>query len=154
MTSEEFENLQRKADRKRRKQLPKEKPLDTVKLPKQPNQNEMLFRTEYLSSLLRNGNLVIAEFEGIVFKLYTVQYKPDWKCRRPNGIMVCYEVKPFYKNTGKPHWHPGSRERLKIAASMYPDVEFYGAWREPVEWRTERIASVEMVEWIKHMRQK
>ena len=120
-------------DAERIKKLPKS--------PRQPNGNEQRFRDEWIADQLRRGAFITAEFEARRFKLFTLHYTPDWFCCRPNGVLVCYECKPFYKNTGRVHWHPGSRERLKMAASLYPDIEFYGCWRTTAGWEFERISN-------------
>lgn len=106
---------------------------------KAPNDNEQRFHDEYLVPAMKRGMFDRVQFTPRQFKLYSIRYTPDWVCTRPDGTMVCYECKPFYKNKNKVHWHPGSRERLKIAAALYPDVEFYATWRQDGEWRFERI---------------
>lgn len=100
-----------------------------------PNKNELAAYNEYISTL----DLIDVQFEGRFYKLHTIRYTPDWTGRRPSGTRVAFEVKPFYKNKGRVHWHPGSRERLKMAAAMYPDDEFYALWKDESGWQVERI---------------
>ena len=106
---------------------------------KQPNKNEQRFYDEYLNPLMRRGVLNRVIYEARSFKLYSIKYTPDWVCTRPDGGIVCYECKPFYKNQNKVHWHPGSKERLKMAASLYPNIEWYATWKQDGIWQEERI---------------
>jgi len=115
------------------------KPMAKSICTKKPNRNEQNFFDEILFAMKSTGQYATVMYEGRSFPIFTIRYTPDWVCTRPDGTVVCYEVKPYYRNLKRVHWHPGSRERLKVAAGMYPAVEFIAAWKSPAGWMFENI---------------
>ena len=142
MTRDEAERLVRNLEDHGKPQISARAVLKGKSAPiaiKKPNQNEQNFFNEILFAMKSTGQYATVMYESRSFKLFTIRYTPDWVCTRPDGTVVCYEVKPYYANLKRVHWHPGSRERLKVAAGMYPAVEFIAAWKSPAGWMFENI---------------
>ena len=96
------------------------------------NKTESRFYT-YLRS---HSDIVHIGFNSWRCKLATTQakdawYKPDFFVIRDSGRVEIYEVKGF--------WRSRDRVRIKVAASLYPYFNWYGAMLEKGEWKFERF---------------
>ena len=92
--------------------------------------------SRFYAYLRSHSDIVHIDFNAWRCKLATTQakdawYKPDFFVIRDTGKVEIYEVKGF--------WRSRDRVRIKVAASLYPYFNWYGAMLEKGEWKFERF---------------
>ena len=99
---------------------------------KGPTKLESRFRTEVLSRLWDQSEVNCKE-QSITFRLANgVRYTPDFVAWNIDGGLVCYEVKG-------PHAFDGALEKLKVAASVYPKIQWWLYWIFDGEWQHQLV---------------
>lgn len=79
----------------------------------QKNKLEQRYEDEVLKPALWAGEIVWYKFEGLKLRLAdNTFYTPDYAVMLASGEMGCREVKG--------HWMEDARQKIKIAADMYP----------------------------------
>lgn len=87
-----------------------------------------------LGAWLRLGN---PKYNAVTFRIANgLRYTPDWVLFKPGTKQLqAYEVKG-------PFAYAGSLEKLKMAASAFPEVNFILAWRDKsLTWQFQNILS-------------
>jgi len=92
--------------------------------------------SRFYTYLRDSADIVHIDFNSWRCKLATTQakdawYKPDFFVIRQTGKVDIYEVKGF--------WRSRDRVRIKVAASLYPYFNWYGAMLEKGQWKFERF---------------
>ena len=92
--------------------------------------------SRFYAYLRSHSDIVHIDFNAWRCRLATTQakdawYKPDFFVIRDTGKVEIYEVKGF--------WRSRDRVRIKVAASLYPYFNWYGAMLEKGQWKFERF---------------
>jgi len=109
------------------------KPPKRIRQSSKPLLNKL--ETEYLAVLARTEAVrpetIVAQ--GMRFQLGNgIWYKPDFSCLSKGGSMWAIEVKG-------PHAFRGGFENLKVAAHLYPWINWQLAWKVKSQWNHQTI---------------
>lgn len=88
--------------------------------------------TEWRDYLVRQLPGVTIHEQALRFRLANgLRYTPDLAAFF-EGALMCWEVKG-------PFAHRGGFENLKMAATVYPDIEWTLCWKANGEWQTQKV---------------
>lgn len=110
---------------------------------KQPNKTEERFRLAYLEAWKATGEIAKFAFEAITLKVANgCRYTPDWyvwptmNTPLENG----YPMPRFYEIKARKMIWDDAIVKLKVAAALYPEYEFYlCAYDRKTGWTIERV---------------
>lgn len=90
----------------------------------------------------QHGEIRTWKFEAIRFILAErTTYTPDFLVWMKNGDICLHEVKAVWRSTGKSHWEDDARAKIKIAAELFPEFQFYGVWWDGGQFNYEYFGS-------------
>lgn len=108
-----------------------------LKLPPQEgNKTEAAFGLR-LASMLQAGEIFWYRFQPLRLRIgrggrhKDAYYKPDFAALTPNGQLVIYEVKGF--------WREAARVRIRVAAEVFPFFKFIAATKTKDGWDYEEF---------------
>jgi len=103
------------------------------------NKAEAAF-AHHLEILRRTDLIKWWAFEPMKLRLAPdTTYKVDFMVLDQNDMLVCYEVKAWWKTIPGPHWEDDARVKIKMAAKLYP-FDFRGVSQKPDgEWHVEHF---------------
>ena len=79
------------------------------------------------------GQIARYQYEPVVFKIANgMTYRPDWRAVESNGKVRIYEVKGAFV-------YEGSTEKLKSAAFLYPEYEWYLCQWKSGQWTIQKV---------------
>lgn len=97
----------------------------TIHAPGKMNRTEERY-SQHLDLLKERGKIADWSFETIKLRLgpdWLTSYMPDFLVLLPDGVVEMHEVKGASKSKSSikgAHWQEGSREKIKIAAGLFP----------------------------------
>lgn len=101
---------------------------------KMPNKTELRFEQDYLKTWKMTGIIERYAFESVTLKLAAgLRYTPDWRAVDPTSRIQFYEIK------GGGPMKDDAVSKLKSAATMYPEYEFWLYRWIKGEWLLQRI---------------
>lgn len=101
---------------------------------KLPNKTELRFEQDYLKLWKLTGIIERYSFEAVTLKLAAgLRYTPDWRAVDPCSRIQFYEIK------GGGPMKDDAVSKLKSAATMYPEYEFWLYRWIKGEWLSQRI---------------
>jgi hypothetical protein len=110
---------------------------------KEPNKTERRYEVDFLRLQKHRGEVKDYGYERLTLVLFEAlpgtgtgsrrtRFTPDWHCILPDGRTRLVEVKGAYA-------YEGALDKLKAAAALYPDYEFYLARWAHGEWTVTRV---------------
>ena len=108
---------------------------------RQPNKTELRFEQEYLKPWLATKEIEGYDYEAITLKIANgCRYTPDWvawrnPCTVPSGLRVGL----FYEIKARDMIWDDAIVKLKVAASKFPQFEFYICAYSKTGWTIERV---------------
>ena len=100
---------------------------------KEPTKLELRFRAEILNPEFVAGMIDGIKEQSITFRIGNgVRYTPDFIAWSAENRMLCYEVKG-------PHAFDGALEKLKVAASVYPKIQWWLYWCVNGQWKKQLV---------------
>jgi hypothetical protein len=141
MTPTELENLKQKPDFRKRNPHLFCKPVmddDDAHQIAKPGKPRLRQKTKGPNKLeaewgkrLGSGGVDCVRHNAIAFRLANgVVYWPDWT-GRVVGMPCAWEVKGFMRDD--------AAVKLKVAASLYPEVRWFLVWKEGKEWKEQEV---------------
>ena len=102
---------------------------------RQPNSVELRFEADYLLAMRLAGEIGKYRYESYSVKLGNgCSYTPDWSAINAAGTLVFWEVK-----AGSRRQKEAGILSLKVAASLYPEHEFYYCHWADDQWHITRV---------------
>lgn len=105
------------------------------------NELERNFHVSYLSPRELAGELSLIRYEGITLPIaHRCTYTPDYIAETKEGETILFEVKAGhqYKEKGV--------LKLKFAATVYPQYQFYLCEKKKGSWKVKRIPALVSVD--------
>jgi len=100
-----------------------------------PNKTEIRFENDYLRPMLHSGEIQQYRHNSIRLKLGNgAWYKCDWTALNAAGKLVLWEIKG-----GRPRQREAGIMAIKVAASAYPEFEFWLCRWKGGEWNIQRV---------------
>ena len=105
-------------------------------VPGQMNKTEARYARE-LALWQQTGDVQWWAFEGLTFKLARdTRYTPDFIVVRKNGSVHAVEIKGF--------WRDDAKAKIKVAATLFPWVEFSALQAHQGGWKCEAFEPGEL----------
>lgn len=102
---------------------------------REPNETERRFESNFLKPMLAAGIIVHYRFEPLRLRLGNgAWYKCEWVATDTSGRTSLYEVKG-----GRPRQREAGILTIKVAASLYPEYEFWLYRWQNGQWDEQRV---------------